>query len=385
MPLGAELWFTVKYNFSNSSTKSGLNLDLGISSVVSDIFSLNGSISNKARSTNDSGTISIQAFQLGGDSNLLASALGGDSSTGIAPIVSCKLQNLDSCNKVITQLLNYASSSFVNQVSSYSANNPYGLAVIAKDLYENNSFRRQYSSIMPDAPAIAPIGMTADVRASLADLSSKIDGQYADSAKLDGVYTRFNGSLPIQISAYLDKAQNTIYSNIVNMKNAGYACLEDPSSCAIPYSNSISTLQAYDKTLMTPPYVLREGGVCYQSHLSDIGWGSWTCDQTITGTTGQGRRLEAIKIFAKSPVCYSAHLGGIGWQPEVCDGDLAGTTGQARPIEAIKIRMKYQGTGKICYQAHVAINGWLAPVCDGNIAGTTGQGKQMEALKIWVE
>ncbi len=36
-------------------------------------------------------------------------------------------------------------------------------------------------------------------------------------------------------------------------------------------------------------------------------------------------------------VCYQAHVGGVGWAFPVCDGMVAGTTGQGRRLEAIRV------------------------------------------------
>jgi uncharacterized protein YjdB len=52
--------------------------------------------------------------------------------------------------------------------------------------------------------------------------------------------------------------------------------------------------------------------------------------------------MEAVKIWLKDAprrwkVCYSAHVQDIGWQDRVCDGEMAGTTGHGKRMEAVKI------------------------------------------------
>ena len=36
--------------------------------------------------------------------------------------------------------------------------------------------------------------------------------------------------------------------------------------------------------------------VSYRTHVQDIGWQDWALDGEISGTTGQGKRIEAIEI-----------------------------------------------------------------------------------------
>ena len=82
-------------------------------------------------------------------------------------------------------------------------------------------------------------------------------------------------------------------------------------------------------------------------------------------------------------LCGDAHLANFGWEPEVCDGVMAGTTGQSRRIEALKVRVASAPTTTRVYtQAHVQDVGWQPGVFDGQIAGTTGQSKRLEAVKI---
>ncbi len=129
----------------------------------------------------------------------------------------------------------------------------------------------------------------------------------------------------------------------------------------------------------------------YQAHVADQGWLSPVADRGVGGTTGRGRRMEAVKIWLEGAppgmqVTYQAHVAGIGWQAPVSNGELAGTTGQARQMEALRVNLVNAPAGvRLMYQANVAGQGWLPPVTDGGVAGTTGQSRQMEALMAWLE
>jgi hypothetical protein len=153
-------------------------------------------------------------------------------------------------------------------------------------------------------------------------------------------------------------------------------------------------------------------GVEYEAHVQSIGWQSpvtVTGDQTdvtnVTqaGTTGQSKRIEALKITgtnlpAGASIIYQTHVQSIGWQSAVTEtGNVAvdsapqaGTTGQSKRVEALKITLAGLPGYAVKYQAHVQSIGWQAPVTvnngtdisDATIAGTTGLSKRVEALKI---
>lgn len=127
--------------------------------------------------------------------------------------------------------------------------------------------------------------------------------------------------------------------------------------------------------------------VSYQAHCQDYGWFGTVKNGAVAGTTGQAKRMEAIKItiFGESGgISYSTHVSDIGWMGAVSNGRTAGTTGQSKQIEAIKIWL----TGTIAtkydvqYRVHMADIGWGAWVKNGAVAGTTGQSRRIEAIQI---
>ena len=132
--------------------------------------------------------------------------------------------------------------------------------------------------------------------------------------------------------------------------------------------------------------------VIYRTHVQNYGWMTWVMNNSLSGTTGQSLRIEAIEILlalknGKAPsgnnITYDAHVQSIGWQSSVGNGQTAGTTGQAKRVEAFHISLKNQTiSGQILYQAHVAGTGWQDWVTTGELAGTTGQSRQIEAIRI---
>ena len=71
-----------------------------------------------------------------------------------------------------------------------------------------------------------------------------------------------------------------------------------------------------------------------------------------------------------------------GWQSEVYDGSLSGTEGEAKRLEAIRIKLGSDISGGVRYSTHVQKNGWMDYVSDGALSGTTGEAKRLEAIKI---
>ena len=83
-------------------------------------------------------------------------------------------------------------------------------------------------------------------------------------------------------------------------------------------------------------------GVKYRVHVAYNGWLDWKMDGQTAGTTGESRRMEAIKIALDGDVdgsiIYNTYVGGMGWLNEASNGSLAGVEGQSKQIEAIKIK-----------------------------------------------
>lgn len=150
------------------------------------------------------------------------------------------------------------------------------------------------------------------------------------------------------------------------------------------------------------------GAIEYRAHCQTYGWQDWKKDGEIAGTTGKGKRLEAIQIrltgelAEKYDIYYQVHcsrFGDMGWAK---NGEIAGTTGYARAIEAINIILVEKNSenapeqtkrsyisptakGTLTYEAHVQTYGWMDSVADGQSAGTSGLGKRMEAFRMYLE
>ena len=131
--------------------------------------------------------------------------------------------------------------------------------------------------------------------------------------------------------------------------------------------------------------------VKYKVHRQTYGWeNDWKTNGATSGTMGEGKRLESIKIDiegANMGVNYKTHIQSYGWESAWrVDEQLSGTEGQAKRLEAIQIKLTGPDAGKwdIYYRVHAQTYGWLGWAKNGESAGTAGQGKRLEAIQIVV-
>ena len=99
---------------------------------------------------------------------------------------------------------------------------------------------------------------------------------------------------------------------------------------------------------------------------------------TLIGTTGQNRRLEAIRITGKeSFYLYRVHQKRIGWSERANNGEWAGTTGKGLQMEALEIKKSM-----FSVEPHVQSKGWVdyGMITKDTIIGTVGEKKRIECL-----
>ncbi|WP_069997879.1 GBS Bsp-like repeat-containing protein [Streptococcus agalactiae] len=130
--------------------------------------------------------------------------------------------------------------------------------------------------------------------------------------------------------------------------------------------------------------------VTYSAHVQDIGWQKSVDNATVSGTVGQEKQVEAIKLSIKAPegitgkLSYKTYVKGQGWQPSVESGQVSGTVGQSKPIEALSINLtdNLQKLYDVYYRVHVQDIGWMAWAKNGAYAGTLGMSKRLEAYEV---
>lgn len=131
-------------------------------------------------------------------------------------------------------------------------------------------------------------------------------------------------------------------------------------------------------------------GLAYRAHVQTGGWLPVVHDGQVAGTVGQALRLEALKFTPPAGVrlTVNAHMQGIGWRSyeNIERGKydpVIGSTGEGRRLEAVQIHADGLPEGKhIRYRAHVQGVGWQPWVSSGMTAGTTGKRLRMEAIQV---
>ena len=159
------------------------------------------------------------------------------------------------------------------------------------------------------------------------------------------------------------------------------------------YGYSGSTAESY-AAANTRPFVTLPAAyvdVYYSTHVQNVGWQASKKNGEISGTVGQGLRLEGIKILidnseVNAVIQYQTHVQNIGWQAMVSSGTLSGTENQSLRLEAIKIELdgiewyKYD----VYYRVHAQNRGWMGWAKNGESAGTEGMGLRLEGIQIMV-
>lgn len=132
----------------------------------------------------------------------------------------------------------------------------------------------------------------------------------------------------------------------------------------------------------------------YFVHRQTYGWEKdWSkSNGQQSGTTGQSKRLEGIKIRlnqkpVKGSIQYKTHVQTYGWESKwKSEGQLSGTTGQRKRLEAIQIKLTGEMAQKydVYYRVHAQQVGWMAWAKNGASAGTAGFSFRLEAIQIVV-
>ena len=146
--------------------------------------------------------------------------------------------------------------------------------------------------------------------------------------------------------------------------------------------------------------------IYYKTYMSNCGWLDWAKNGEVSGTVGYGATIEAIQVLLVlknsenaptqgryqcistdnlNDIFYSGHVQTYGDLPQVSNGARFGTTGQKKRLEAIKIKLSHGSDemyGTVKYRVHCQSYGWMNEVKENTSAGTTGESKRLEAISI---
>ncbi|MGO5313683.1 transglutaminase domain-containing protein [Bilifractor sp. LCP21S3_A7] len=132
--------------------------------------------------------------------------------------------------------------------------------------------------------------------------------------------------------------------------------------------------------------------VTYQTHVQRYGWSQGEVSNgALSGTTGQGLRMEALKIHLGNTtgftggISYCSHIQRLGWEQNwKSDGVMTGTEGKGLRLEAIRIRLTGEMANcfDVYYRTHVQRFGWTGWASNGADCGSAGYGYRLEAIEI---
>lgn len=154
-----------------------------------------------------------------------------------------------------------------------------------------------------------------------------------------------------------------------------------------------STLNSIIQTYNLIQYDTNAGNVStpvtYSSHVQGNGWLNSVGNNSTSGTVGEGRRIEALKMSLSNNlpgnIEYQSHIQSLGWESNwKKNGQISGTTGKAKSIEALKIRLTGEAANKydVYYRVHSQNFGWMNWAKNGEAAGTEGFSYRIEAYQV---
>ena len=135
-------------------------------------------------------------------------------------------------------------------------------------------------------------------------------------------------------------------------------------------------------------YKVNKASMTYAAHVQSYGWIENESEGIMVGTTGESKRLEALKIIKTSGcdgnIEYRTYANETGWSAWTKDGNISGTTGESRPLYKLEIKLtgdmaKYYN---IEYQVHYAYQGWTKWYKNGETATPTNNTYYIQAIKI---
>ncbi len=216
----------------------------------------------------------------------------------------------------------------------------------------------------------------------------KMSGTSNQSRRLEGMQVRLTGDLLVKTHDVFYRVHSQTFGWL------GWASNGEPAGT----SGQSKRLEAFEVMVLpkgqvpkgydasAPAFV---GAVTANASVQTYGWLGAKSVFTL-GTTGESKRLEAIRVTIPSQpyaggIEYQSHVQRAGWETSwKADGAMSGTTGKSRRLEAVRMRL----TGELAnhlsvwYRVHSQTYGWGGWTRDGESAGTSGLSRRVEAIEV---
>ena len=258
----------------------------------------------------------------------------------------------------------------------------------------------KYSSDPYEGEKVAGICKTID------DYLGKQDKGFYIIGVKDSTNMSYNS---VSVKKEANSSSSTIYNTKTNPcysfilkglnNNNGYYLINSESVLNSSRSSIDSSTGIYDFSTMygyipvNSVSIIDSGtkyNIAYQTHVQTYGWGGVVGDGMSSGTIGQSKRLESIRLILQNQpysgsIQYRTHIQTYGWENDwKSNGDMSGTSGQSKRLEAIQIRLtdEMEKHYDVYYRVHAQQFGWLDWAKNGDSAGTAGFSYRLEAIEV---
>jgi hypothetical protein len=158
--LGAKLFVAVRFDFADDSVKSDFEAHIKLDYLS--LFSVEGSVKTAYERYSNSLTVTISAYQMGGNPADLGRILGGvtaDGNTTGAAALTCSLSKLDDCKTTLVNIGRYMGTDFRNQIANtgldQTLTDPHALPTgLARLTYETKSYKNAGLPVDVDSPIV---------------------------------------------------------------------------------------------------------------------------------------------------------------------------------------------------------------------------------------
>jgi len=232
--------------------------------------------------------------------------------------------------------------------------------------------------------------LLSDLQYTLED--TEVEGTYTDSSEADEIDAHVQYKVHVQKNGWMDYVSDGETAGTVGeRKRLEGICINLVDADGNDLDESLGTIE-------------------YSTHVQKYGWMDYVADNEMSGTSGEGKRIEAIRIRLTDKVAeaydvyYRVQAQKFGWLGWAKNDEEAGTTGYGCRLEAIQIKLVEKGGEApsngtenfmnlnayydkneifgISYRTHIQSYGWQDYVTSGNMSGTEGKAKRLEGIKI---
>jgi|GEM_PF-6473402 hypothetical protein len=241
--LGAELFVSMRFDFSNKDVKSNFEAEIDLDFV--NIFQVSGAAKVALEKYKNNVGVTISALQIGGDPTALSRIFldrAGDSSN----VLRCSIDNVEACVKAMESVIAYASSTkpgnFPDQLKNLTFDDTQAkgsafLRYITKSYY-NAGMRDLYQQP-------APL-LSREIIAARSRLLERYEVQAKDRKRVSSI---LNLRLSPEERGRFEVLDQLLAGNIKSMVDAAQVCYDTPLLC-VEAELKVS-LRSYDPGQLT--------------------------------------------------------------------------------------------------------------------------------------